>query len=472
MRRSHALVLGVVVAGAAAAVAIAAPGGSSGPSSSQPPYLVRSQPGVVLKSILTVGDTAPNGYRMVGIPDGLGTFDNGDGTFTVLMNHELGSGVGAVRAHGAKGAFVSRWVIRKDDLAVVSGRDLIQTLNITTGTKALNRLCSADLAPLSAFWTGSKGYDGRIFLDGEEGGTEGRAFAHFATGPEEGTSYELPALGKFAWENVVAHPDTGDKTVVVGTDDGAGGQVYVYVGQKSATGTAVERAGLKGGKLYGIKVAGLNAETDTVAPISAAFTGFDLGDVSGKTGAEIEAASQAVVGGSRVVTTFQRPEDGSWDPTSPNDFYFVTTASFTGQSRLWRLRFDDPANPAAGGTITQLLSSADGPRMMDNITVNGRGQIVIQEDIGNQDALGKVWLYTIASGSLVKVAEHDPERFAPGAPGFLTRDEESSGVIPAGEVLGEGWYLADVQAHYANADPELVEGGQLLALHVPPGKFK
>ena len=34
---------------------------------------------------------------MVGIPDGLGAFDNGDGTFTVLMNHELGNTQG-VRA--------------------------------------------------------------------------------------------------------------------------------------------------------------------------------------------------------------------------------------------------------------------------------------------------------------------------------------------------------------------------------------
>ncbi len=46
--------------------------------------------------ILTVGDSVNtkldgvSPYRMVGIPDGLGAYDNGDGTFTVLMNHELG----------------------------------------------------------------------------------------------------------------------------------------------------------------------------------------------------------------------------------------------------------------------------------------------------------------------------------------------------------------------------------------------
>jgi hypothetical protein len=86
VKRSRILVLAIVVGAAAAAVAVAAPGGSTGPSSSQSPYLVRSQPGVVLKSIVTVGDAVPRAgggsYRMVGIPDGLGAFDNGDGTFT------------------------------------------------------------------------------------------------------------------------------------------------------------------------------------------------------------------------------------------------------------------------------------------------------------------------------------------------------------------------------------------------------
>jgi hypothetical protein len=46
-----------------AAIAVAAPGGATGPSSSERPYLVRSQPGVVLKSILSVGDAVPKGRR-------------------------------------------------------------------------------------------------------------------------------------------------------------------------------------------------------------------------------------------------------------------------------------------------------------------------------------------------------------------------------------------------------------------------
>jgi MYXO-CTERM domain-containing protein len=44
-------------------------------------------------------------YRLAGIPDGMGAYDNGNGTFTLLVNHELGATSGIARAHGASGAF-------------------------------------------------------------------------------------------------------------------------------------------------------------------------------------------------------------------------------------------------------------------------------------------------------------------------------------------------------------------------------
>ena len=53
-----------------------------------PAYVLPSAPGVEIASILTVGDAAENGYRMVGIPDGLGAIGNGR-TFSLFMNHEL-----------------------------------------------------------------------------------------------------------------------------------------------------------------------------------------------------------------------------------------------------------------------------------------------------------------------------------------------------------------------------------------------
>jgi hypothetical protein len=457
-------------------------GAATGPSSSQSPYVLPSQPGVVTKSVLTVGDSVnlkPDGtpYRMVGIPDGLGAFDNGDGTFTVLMNHELGGTAGAVRAHGARGAFVSKWTIRKDDLSVVAGEDLIKQVALwdidaaayddpATGT-VISRLCSADLPLPSALFnpaTGN-GYDERIFFDGEEV-AGGRAFAHLMSG----TSYELPWMGKASWENILANPGTGDKTVVAGLDDTTPGQVYVYAGDKKSSGGPVERAGLTGGNLYGIKVTGLPNEPGEGIPAGTPFTLHDFGDASAKSAQEIEQE-----GADNDVTSFLRPEDGAWDPKRPSDLYFVTTATFGGNSRLWRLRFYDPGNPAMGGVIDMLLDGTEeggtGERyhMLDNMTINGRGQLVLQEDPGNQEYLARIWLYDIASDRLTEVAHHDPARFDPPNPA-LTQDEESSGVIDVSAILGSGWYLLDVQAHYNPGDAELVEGGQLLAMHIPPGR--
>jgi hypothetical protein len=434
----------------------------TGPSSSASPYVIRSQHGVVTKSILTVGDDV-GGYRMVGIPDGLGAFDNGDGTFTLLMNHELGATVGVVRAHGAKGAFVSKWTIRQSDLAVLSGGDLVQTVNLAPGgSAAFGRLCSADLPAPSAFYNSNsgEGYAGRLFMDGEEVGAEGRAFAHSL----DGTSWELPRLGKFSWENSVANPSTGERTVVVGLDDSTPGQVYVYVGDKTSSGSAVDRAGLTNGTLYGIKVSGFATEPTSGIPAGTAFTLADLGNRQNSSGAALQTDSVAA-----GVTEFNRPEDGAWDTQDPTIFYFVTTANFTGNSRLWKLDFVDPGDPSKGGTITALLDGNEGQKMMDNMTVNDSGQVLVQEDVGNNAHIGKVWLYDPGTDSLTEVARHDASRFLEGGTDFLTQDEESSGIIPA-PFLGEGWYLLDVQAHYGQPD-ELVEGGQLLALHVPSGKF-
>ena len=103
---------------------------TAGPSSSQAPYVTPTAPGWSVTSVLTVGDSADNGFRMVGIPDGLGAFDNGDDTFTVLMNHELGPAAGVARSHGNTGAFVSELVLRKTDLRVLAGRDLARDVRV------------------------------------------------------------------------------------------------------------------------------------------------------------------------------------------------------------------------------------------------------------------------------------------------------------------------------------------------------
>jgi hypothetical protein len=469
--------------------ASAVPGAEQGPSSSQSPYLVRTAPGVVTESIITTGDTV-NGYRMAGIPDGLGAFDNGDGTFTVLMNHEIPADRGVVRAHGARGAFVSKWVVDESTLEVRHGEDLIKRIYRWDGAKwapipagdpalTLGRLCSADLPAASAFFDAASGLGTheRIFMDGEEVGDEGRAFGTVVTGPDAGSAYYLSALGRFSWENAVAKPDAGMATVVAGLDDSTPGQVYFYVGAKKMTGNDIEKAGLTGGTLYGLKIETVPTEGNgTSVPAGGVrFSLVPLGDVTNSTGAQIQAASVAA-----GVSNMNRPEDGSWDPSDAHNFYFNTTAAFNGITRTWKLQFDNPANVVEGGTATIAIAGPpfdpakpnvdqSGPRMLDNMTVNSLGQVITLEDVGNNAYLGGVYQYDPSTGALQRIAEHDPARFGVGGTAFITQDEESSGVIPA-RFLGAGKYLIDVQNHRASADPELVEGGQLLVLQIPPGK--
>ncbi|MFM9944640.1 MAG: alkaline phosphatase PhoX [Bacteroidia bacterium] len=451
----------------------------AGPQSSHAPYLLPVAPGVKTNALLTVGDSVGT-YKMAGLGDGLGAYDNGNGTFTLLMNHEMVSTVGATHAHGQKGAFVSKWTINKSNLIVTSGSDLIKNVNIWNGTgytlynaanpgasSAFNRFCAGDLPAPSAFYNPKTmlGTEERIYMNGEEAGAEGRAFGHIATGVNAGTTYELPYLGKFSWENAVASPFTSNKTVVAGMDDATPGQVYFYIGTKTNTGTVIEKAGLSGGKLYGVKVSGLTLEVSASVPTAGtAFTLADLGQVQNSTGAALETASDAA-----GVTEFLRPEDGAWDPNNPKDFYFVTTNSFTAPSRLWRLRFTDPSNPETGGTITAVLDGTEGPKMMDNMVIDNFGHILIQEDPGNQSYLARIWQYDIATDAVKAIATHDAEKFVTGAPNFLTQDEESSGIIDMQEILGVGNFIYVDQAHYA-IPGALVEGGQLLTMFNPDTK--
>jgi phosphodiesterase/alkaline phosphatase D-like protein len=472
---------------------------SKAPSSSATPYVIPSTPGsgVSVKSILTVGDSVnnkPDGtpYKMVGIPDGLGAFDNGDGTFTLLMNQEIGNTSGIARAHGATGAFVSSWIINKSDLTVKSGEDLIkkvynwnsatQSSDTTASTISFNRFCSADLPSLTAFYNSKTGLgtQERIFMDGEEGGANGYAVASVATGANKGNAYILGKLNPSTngsgltavggWENLLANPFAQDKTVVIGNNDGGTGvlaqALAVYVGNKTNTGTEVDRAGLTNGVTKFVNVTG---NTDEIVNTTTRATNITNGT--------------AFTLSSTAQTKFSRPEDGAWNPLDPNQYFFVTTDQIdqvsdglgtqVGRSRLWRLNFKDITNPDAGGTIDLLLDGSEGQVMFDNLTVDKYGHILLQEDTGGAQHNGKIWQYDIATDSLKLIAKHDPARFgdivggvqtAPTAP--FNIDEESSGIIDAQDILGPGWFLFDTQAHYAITG-ELVEGGQLQAIFNP-----
>ncbi len=477
------------------------------PTSSKTPYVTPVEPGVKTTAIFTVGDSI-NHYKMVGIPDGLGAFDNGDSTFTLLMNHEI-SGAneftpdGIARAHGGKGAFVSKWVIKKSNLAVVSGSDLIHNVNLwengaykfygpsdTTKYKSFLRFCSADLPAPAAFYNAAtgKGTTERIYMNGEEfSDNRGRAFAHIVTGPNGGTSYQMPWFGRAAWENAVASPASGDKTVVGLMNDGAitSSQVYFYVGTKTNTGSEVDMAGLTNGKLYGVKVTRFPQERVSSKLINlppAPGTRFSLAEVARPD--TMSGITLDKVSFNLGITAFSRCEDGAWDPSKPNDFYFNTTDQLdkvydhlasdtnrasTGRSRLWRLRFDDVMTPEAGGTIEAVLDGTEGHNMLDNMAIDHYGHILLLEDVGNAPHNGKVWQYNTANDDLKMIAMHDTARFGDiGIPAKapFNQDEETSGIIDVQEILGPGMFLCSDQAHYL-IPGELVEGGQLFAIFNP-----
>ena len=447
----------------------------TGVSSSQSPYVVPAAPGWTVASILSVGDRSADGrYAMAGIPDGLGALPgrlvDGEivpdtGYMTVFMNHEIPSGSGISRAHGQPGAFVSQWTIALDTLRVQNGQDLDREVYTwdaasarflaatATPSAQFNRLCSADLPARTAFYnpaTGN-GFDGRLYLNGEET-TGGRAFAHVLTGPFHGLAAELAYLGRFAWENAVPHPNLGDKTVVVGLNDSTPGQVFIYIGDKRSSGNPIERAGLIGGALYGIKVVdgGANYSRGPVArenngPISGRFVLENVSDVAVGSGTALQDASVA-----RGVTGFARPEDGAWDPQNPRVFYFVVTgAAIDGQgqsARLYKLTFD---GSGLAGTIELIIDRAtltpSTPTFaqFDNITVTGDGLVMVQEDPGNTPYIAQTWVVNPVTRTATAVLQSDPVRFgAPPLPPYNV-DEESSGIIEVTDIVRTAsWFEA------------------------------
>jgi hypothetical protein len=491
----------------AAAIALALSSSAfaaTGPSSSANPYMVGVAPGVSFTSILTTGDSV-GGYTMGGLPDGLGAYDNNDGTFTVLMNHEWGStaGAGNVHAHGSIGGYQSKWVINKATLAVNSGSDLIQrvygwnattqTNNTTTSTVAFNRLCSADLPKTSAYYNALTGLgtQEKLFMAGDESGSNGYAIATVATGASAGNAYILGKMnlstngsgltGVGGWETLVANPFAQNKTVVIGNNDGGSGiqnnSLSVYVGTKTGAGTEVDKAGLTNGALYQVKVNGVSLEDRSVGSFNGAA--FSLS--------------------TNASTTFLRPEDGAWSTIDPSKFYFVTTdrASATGTgtgaqtsqaaaSRLWELDFSDISNPEAGGTINLLIDGAAGgvagvrPEMMDNIGFDDvTGDIIISEDAGNNARNGRIWSYSTNNGSLTEIAKHMAANGDVGvaATSPFNQDEEISGQIDVSSLFaGVSGYDTNAYRYFLMVDQQhstigqtnmTVEGGQMMLMAQP-----
>ncbi|MEP6952606.1 MAG: alkaline phosphatase PhoX [Solirubrobacteraceae bacterium] len=515
-RRTHTVAIAAAAVAALGGTAIAAtPDGTSrGPSTNKNPYVIPVADGVSTTSILSVGDgkTADNGYRMVGIPDGLGARKSSRGTFELFMNQELGGTLGIPRRHGQPGAFVSNYQIDRESLRVRSGRDLInppggesglrywdyvtQTYRATPSSGGPNPRHPGDTfepqnAPFSRFCSGTlskegqlynrrsgRGYDGQLYFANEENGNPGRLFGVTT----DGEAQQLPRLGLFSWENTKPAYNETDRTLAIGQEDGSAGQSWIYSGVKSKKGNAFQRAGLTNGVNSVLDLVDESVSTD--AGFRAKYgknkpADFDLSEVDWDQSAQRQNDEAAAEG-----LTLNRPEDGSWDPNNPNDYYFLTTEGGDktpdgndppNTSRdgggLWRMRFEDIEHPELGGTLTLLLDGSEEPKLNkpDNMDIDRNGNLLIQEDPGGNAHIARIVAYRIADGARGVLAQFDPAIFSatPSNPQpEATIDEESSGIIDAADILGKNTYLFDAQVHKSTGDPETVEYGQLLAMRV------
>ena len=518
---------GIAVITATAFLAIsAAPANAAAPV-----YVEAVATSATLTPFASAGDMVGT-YLVPGIPDGLGVVKNGN-SLRVITNHEWSAtnavAAGRTTAGGlASGSFLSDMTYDLKTQKVTKAVDLFKDVvwyDYTTGkygqtpvapagalvkdsfgtlnhSYLLNRFCSGSLAPAGSFFDKASGYGftDAVFLAGEEGGDESRAFA---TNLTNGQLVQLPALGLAAWENVIPAPTKGKTTVLMTNEDGSAtdSQQWMYVGTKTKTGTWYEKAGFTNGKSYVVAAAAGAAVANDAEirtkygknkPFAITFAEVNT-KVNGKD-QNIEANAKGI--------EFARVEDGHFDPKKPNDYYFVTTQSDSDPlnkavaattpnpatptvsrdgGALWRIRFNDVSKPLSGATLELLLDGSESIYMSkpDNISVDSFGNVLIQEDPGNNAHLARIVSYRISDGKVGTIAQFKAEYFTSTGASFITQDEESSGIVDVTTELRTSksdtasyyMFVAQIHATPAKARPDLDPADATLAKAVEGGQW-
>ena len=518
---------GIAVITATAFLAIsAAPANAAAPV-----YVEAVATSATLTPFASAGDMVGT-YLVPGIPDGLGVVKNGN-SLRIITNHEWSAtnavAAGRTTAGGlVSGSFLSDMTYDLKTQKVTKAVDLFKDVvwyDYTTGkygqtpvapagalvkdsfgtlnhSYLLNRFCSGSLAPAGSFFDKASGYGftDAVFLAGEEGGDESRAFA---TNLTNGQLVQLPALGLAAWENVIPAPTKGKTTVLMTNEDGSAtdSQQWMYVGTKTKTGTWYEKAGFTNGKSYVVAAAAgavvaNDAEIRTKygknKPLPISFAEVNI-KANGKD-QNIEANAKGI--------EFARVEDGHFDPKKPNDYYFVTTQSDSDPlnkavaattpnpatptvsrdgGALWRIRFNDVSKPLSGATLELLLDGSESIYMSkpDNISVDSFGNVLIQEDPGNNAHLARIVSYRISDGKVGTIAQFKAEYFTSTGASFITQDEESSGIVDVTTELRTSksdtasyyMFVAQIHATPAKARPDLDPADATLAKAVEGGQW-
>ena len=519
------------IAASAVALSLVATGSvAANAADTAPVYMETVATGATLKVLATVGDKIGN-YTLPAIPDGTGIYQDKTG-LKLLMNHEYGATLATgARGNGSVsgGSTISSFSLDATNQTVLGASEFLKSVSwynyqtkkfgktptapqgavmtdsygTTNHNNALNRFCSASYAAAGLFSAkvGNKtyGYTGGVFLTGEEGNEESRGFA-FNT---KGEGVQLPRLGLAATETFVTVPTGNLVTAVLGNEDGAAvdSQLRMYVGKKTNKGLWYEKAGLNNGKQFVLKVenaADDNAFRSNYGKGKAASASFE--ELDWNVGGTTQNTWAKSVG-----TGFSRIEDGQFDPTNPSVYYFVTTESNKDAKAtslnpddksvtkrdggaLWKFTFTDVQNPLKGGSLEMLLDGSEAPYLNkpDNITVDGSGHILIQEDPGNNDQVSRLFAYDIATKKIAVIAKFKDEYFAATGKSKMTIDEESSGVIDVTKYFKKdasdtkSYYIYNAQVHTLTSTTrpditdaaakaeldKLFEGGQLYLLTV------
>ena len=487
--------------------------------------------GWVTQPIFSAGDVVPETgtsggqYRMVGIPDGLGVErrhgagrsfkTKGGQTQRVWMTHEFSQNQVSEPRIGRpaqRGAFADQLILNRKG-EVVSARRAFDTVyqdNTLVGpaadasntTRAFSRWCSAFLADSRV------GFDRPIFFANEETGPGTGSTQTFNPKGSQSVAifdeqaHALSKLGHFPKENTVVMRGTGNRTVILTTEDGPrtpDSQLYLYIGRKHRSSrNPLRRNGLDNGKLY-VLVSDDNRDNENqiLQGDTLHVHWAEIPNADQLTDAETEAAADAA-----GAFGFVRIEDGAFRPNAKREFWFNTTGDQSGRSeadphtnelgRLYRLRFDK-RNPLQGARLTQaynadeLTAAQDGPLSPDNLDVTKRF-VIINEDgtagsaadgtTGSRDDMdrrnrdGSIWIVprkTAGDPSTFRRVAELVGRAEGGRDGIRTVDErgnragvwETSGIV----AYGKNSFLFDVQAHPpTTAPPGTTEDGQLLIL--------
>lgn len=426
---------------------------------SQRSQLRALQAGVQITPILTTGETLSleggKTYQMAAIPDGMGGYDNKNGTFSILVSHELSS------PGNLSDARVSKLSLNKTDLKVSDGKYLIN------GTEGYKRFCSA------TYVSQREGFTTPVFLTNEEDTSGKFGGISLAVNPRTGQIKNLPWIGYFDHENTIGVPGYKQKVVVLSTEDDAPGHLFMYVGRTQAD-------ILNGrGQLYVFKANNASTPSD-----------FHKGDtvqgsfipISQEENRDSKTLRKAVTDKGALV--FVRLEDIAYDVNSPNVLYFASTGRsqfvdpktgkpYDAKGRIHKMTLD-PQDPTKVVALEVILEGDKGDPILnpDNLSVSDRS-LMIQEDINTEfrgQRPGRIWQYNLQNKDLIAVAEADQTDSAGNPiPGDSPGTWESSGIINMANILGPNKWLVNVEPHtlrtaqFGGED----ESGQILLLEVP-----